>query len=93
MPRLSLALNDRHDPFWDMDGKNARRARIRRKFVRYGTLLVGALLIAVAVTRMPAIDPQFLIFGEGRPILFGALVALLGSTIFIGLAWVRRGSH
>jgi len=93
VPRLSLAFNARHDPFWDMDGKASRRARLRRKFVRYGTLLVGALLIAVAVTRLPAIDPQFLIFGDGRPILFGALIALLGSTILIGLAWVRRGSH
>ena len=93
MPRLSFAPNARHDPFWDMDGRSARRARLRRKFVRYGTLLVGASLIAIAVTRLPAIDPQFLIFGEGRPILFGALIALLGSTILIGLAWVRRGSH
>ena len=89
MPLLSRASGS-HDPYWDMDGKSARRTRLRRKFVRYSTMLIGALLIAVVVTRLPAIDPQFFLSPEGRPFMAGALFALLGSTILIGLAWMRR---
>jgi hypothetical protein len=89
VPRLPLASGS-HDPYWDMDGKSARRARLRRKFVRYSTMVIGALLIAVVVTRLPAIDPQFFLTPEGRPFMAGALFALLGSTILIGLAWMRR---
>jgi hypothetical protein len=92
MPSLSAA-STRRDPFWDLDGTNARRARLRRKITRFVMLAVGVVLIAVVATRLPAIDPQFLINGGGRPILAAAIFALLGSTILIGLAKLRGPAH
>jgi len=89
MARLSLAPG-RHDPFWDMDGRNARRARLRRRIVR--TLMLAVVVIAVAAiaTRLSALDPSFLLTGGGRPILAAAIFALLGATILIGLSKLRH---
>ena len=92
MTRLSPS-GRHHDPFWDMDGKSARRTRLRRKFVRTATLLIVVLLVGVTGTRLPAVDPAFLMSGEGRPIVAGALMALLASTILIALTWMRRSTH
>jgi hypothetical protein len=88
MPQLTHSAD--HDPFWDMDGKGARRARLRRRFVRYAVLLIAILAVGVLVTRLPTVDPQYLISGEGRPIMAGALLALLGSSILMALAWMRK---
>ena len=92
MPLLSAA-STRRDPFWGLDGKSARRTRLRRKITRSVMLAVGVVLIALLATRLPAVDPQFLISGEGRPILAGAIFALLGSTILLGLAKLRGPAH
>lgn len=86
MPRF---LSRRPDPFWD-DGRGARRARVQRRIVRSGVVLIAIILLALLVTRLPAIDPTFLLTGEGRPILAGALLALLGSSVLIGLARMRH---
>lgn len=86
MPQLFA----RRDPFWD-DGRGARRARIRRRIVRFGVLLIGAIVVATVVTRLPAIDPAFLLTGDGKPLTAGALMALLGSAILIALARMRHG--
>ncbi|TMF41069.1 MAG: hypothetical protein E6I26_01670 [Chloroflexi bacterium] len=91
MPRIHAA--DHHDPFWDMDGKGARRTRLRRKFVRTAVYLVALMTLGVGVTRLPAVDPQFLIAGDGRPILAAALMTLLAASILIGLSWMRRAPH
>jgi hypothetical protein len=88
MPLLSAA-STRRDPFWGVDGKCASRSRLRRRITRYVMLAIGVVLVAVLATRLPAVDPQFLISGEGRPILAGAIFALLGSTILLGLAKLR----
>ena len=83
----------RHDPFWDMDGKAAHRARLRRKAVRAVLVLLVVLTIGMLGTSLPAVDPAFVLSGEGRPILAGALLTLLASTILIGLSWMRRPAH
>jgi hypothetical protein len=88
MPQLSLA--GRHDPFWDVDGKGARRSRIRRRFVRASVALIAVLVVAVVVTRLPAVDPQYLVSGDGRPILAGALLALLAAMVLVALARMRH---
>lgn len=93
MPPRSTAPR-RHDPFWDLDGAGARRSRTKRRFARVATWLIVAIVIAVVVTRLPSIDPEFLIRGDGRPLVAGALLALLGAAILLGLARVSRsGSH
>jgi hypothetical protein len=91
MPRLHAA--DGHDPFWDIDGKGARRTRIRRKFVRTAVFLIAALVAVVLVTRLPAIDASFLMVENGRPLLTGVIFALLASTILLGLIRLRRSAH
>lgn len=80
---------DRRDPFWD-DGRGARRARTQRRIVRLGVLLIGAIVLGVVVTRLPAIDPTFVTGDSGRPFLGGALLALLASCILVGLSRMAR---
>ena len=92
MPHLSLPAT-RHDPFWDMDGKGARRTRIRRKVMKAAVYLIVFLTVILVGTRLPAVDPGYLLTGDGRPILAAALLTLLGSTILIGLSWIRRAQH
>jgi hypothetical protein len=88
VPRLSLAR--RHDPFWDIDGQSARRTRTKARLVRYA-MWVGLLtVLAIALTRLPAMDPGFLLRGEGRPLLAGALLTLLGAATLLALARVRH---
>jgi hypothetical protein len=92
VPRLSLAPG-RHDPFWDLDGAGVRRQRTQRRLTRY-VVWVGVLaILAVVLTRLPAIDPEFLIEGGGRPILAGALLTMLGSAALLALARVRHVSR
>lgn len=89
MPRLSRSLRG-HDPFWDLDGEGARRVRTQRRFVRIGTWLIVALIAALIATRLPAVDTEFLIRGEGRPLLAGALMSLLGAFVLLALVRIRR---
>jgi hypothetical protein len=87
MPQLSRSVD--HDPFWDLDGKGAKRSRVRRRFVRTAVLVIGLLFVGVLVTKLPTVDPQYLVAGDGRPVLAGAVLALLASAILIGLSRMR----
>jgi hypothetical protein len=90
--RLPHLSND-HDPFWDMDGKQARHSRLRRRVVRRA-LLILVVLIAVAIAaRLPAVDATEVITGYGRPILAGAIFAVLGVSVLLGLLRIRIASH
>lgn len=86
---MARLFSRRPDPFWD-DGRGARRARLQRRIVRLGVAFIALVLIVLLVTRLPAIDPTFLLTGGGRPILAGALLALLGSSVLLGLARMRH---
>ena len=90
MNRLSLA--NRHDPYWDLDGKGARRSRYRRTFVRWAVRLVVILTIAVLVTRLPAIDPSVLATPAGKPILAAAVLSLLAVFTLLAIVKMRGGS-
>jgi hypothetical protein len=89
MAPLSLA-SGRHDPFWDMDGKSARRSRLRRRIVRFAMLAIVVLAVIAIATRLPTVDPSFLLTGSGRPILAAAIFTLLGATILLGLSKLRH---
>jgi hypothetical protein len=92
MPQLTRP-ND-HDPFWDLDGKGARRSRLRRRFVRSAVALIAVLVLGLVITRVPTIDPQYLISGDGRPVLAGVVLTLLASMILIAVARMRgAASH
>jgi hypothetical protein len=89
MPQPFLT-SSRRDPFWDMDGRGVRRSRNRQKLIRALVFAIVAIVAVVLATRLPAVDPSFLLTGDGRPILAGAIFTLLGSTILLGLARLRN---
>jgi hypothetical protein len=83
----------RHDPYWDLDGAGAQRLRTRQRVVRAAAWLVILLALAFVATRLPSIDPEFLLRGEGRPVMAAALFGLLGSATILALARVRHTSE
>ena len=89
MSRLSLAPN-RHDPYWDVDGAGAQRLRTKQRLVRAAAWLVILVVLGFMATRLPSIDPEFLLRGEGRPVMAAALFGLLGSAAILALARVRN---
>ncbi len=92
MSRPSLASR-RHDPFWDMDGSGVRRTRIQRRLARTLTWLIGILVLGVLATRLPSMDPSFLVTGAGRPILGGAILVLLAASVLLAVAKMRAPFH
>jgi hypothetical protein len=76
-----------------MDGAGARRQRIQRRFVRLFTWLLIVAVFAFAATRLPAIDPEFLVRGDGRPLLAGSLLAILAAAALLALARIRHVSR
>jgi hypothetical protein len=73
-----------------MDGKGARRVRSKRRFVQAAVWFLVVLALAAVSTRLPAVDPEYLIAGGGRPILAGALLAMLGAAALLALSRVRH---
>ena len=92
MSRLPL-IPRRHDPFWDMDGADVRRQRTRQRAIRLASWLVVMVVLAVVVTRLPSIDPEFLVQGEGRPLLAGAMLTMLAAATLLALARIRFASR
>ena len=92
MHRLSLAPR-RHDPYWDMDGRGARRVRTKRRFAQAVVWSLVVLALAYMSTRLPTIDPEYLVTGGGRPILAGALLTLLGAAALLALSRVRHANR
>jgi hypothetical protein len=90
--RLSHAPQ-RHDPYWDLDGSGVRKSRLQRKAIRRIVTLLGIVLIAIVVTRLPPVDPAVLMSPEGRPLLAGALLCLLGVSVLLALARMRYVSR
>jgi hypothetical protein len=93
MQRPSRTLR-RHDPFWDLDGKAARRSRTQRRFLRAGLVVLAAMFVALVVARLPAFDPQLITTnGSLRPVLAAALLLLLISCILVAAARIRTTSE
>ena len=87
MPTLPLI---RRDPYWDMDGTGARRARVRKALVRYTAWLLILAVFVLFALNLPTIDPEYLIRGDGRLILAAALLTLLGSAALLALARIHH---
>jgi hypothetical protein len=88
VPRLPMPI--RRDPYWEVDGAGARRQRTKQRLVRYVAWLLIVAVFAVAASNLPSIDPEYLIRGEGRPFLAGAMLGLLGAAALLALARIRR---
>jgi hypothetical protein len=91
VPRLSLS--PRHDPYWDLDGAGVHRDRTRRRAIRTAIWFAVVLALAFVATRLPAVDSEYLIQGEGRPVLAGAMLAILAAAALLALARIRHVSH
>jgi hypothetical protein len=76
-----------------MDGAGARRQRAKRRIVRFVTWILALAVVAVASLHLPSIDPEYLVHGEGRPVMAAALLALLGSAAILALARIRHSAH
>jgi len=86
--RSSRAPN-RHDPYWDLDGAGVRRTREQRRHVRGAAMLAAIVLVLLLVSRLPAIDPTVLTTPEGKPLLAGALLCLLATSVLLAIARIR----
>ena len=89
MSRLSPTLR-RPDPSWDLDGAGVQRLRTKRRVVRSAIWLVVIVALAFLATRLPTVDPTYLIQGEGRPVMAAAMLGLLGSAAILALARIRH---
>jgi hypothetical protein len=76
-----------------MDGAGARRQRAKRRIVRFVTWILALAVVAVASLHLPSIDPEYLVRGEGRPVMAAALLGLLGSAAILALARIRHSAH
>lgn len=92
MRRLTLTPNH-HDPYWDMDGKNAHRSRILRRFAHWAKILIVVLTLALLATRLPSIDPSILTGPAGKPILAAAIFSILGAAALLAVARIRSVSR
>ena len=55
--------------------------------------LVVMSILGYVVTLLPSIDPEYLIRGDGRPILAGAMLTMLGAATLLALARIRHVSQ
>ncbi len=92
MTRLTQTLR-RHDPYWDMDGAGARHERTRQRLVRLATWVAIVAILGIVATRLPTLDPEFLLRGEGRPIFAVALMTILASATLLALVRIRHASR
>jgi hypothetical protein len=76
-----------------MDGKGARRVRTKRRFAQLAVWFLVVVALAFVATRLPAVDPEYLIAGGGRPILAGSLLSMLGAAALLALSRVRHVSR
>jgi hypothetical protein len=94
MPRLSL-IPQRHDPFWDLDGKAARRSRSVRTVVHLVLAVLAVVFLAFVASRVSSFDPGLVTSnGSLRPVLAVALLSLLAACILVAGARIRgHGTH
>lgn len=86
----ALSRFRRRDPFWDYDGKSARRQRSKQRVVRFLLAVLAIVFLAVVATNLPEVDQEFILTGPGRPILIGSLMVLLAACVLAGLARLRH---
>jgi len=83
----------RHDPYWDLDGTGARQQRNKQRLNKLAAWFAVVLVLAAVATQLPAIDPEYLTHGAGRPILAAALMAILAAAALLALARIRYVSR
>ena len=92
MTRQSTAPRH-HDPYWDMDGAGVQRRRTKRRIIRTLIWFIVVLALAFLATRLPTLDPNYVIQGEGRSVLAAALLGILGSAAGLALVRIRHTSR
>ena len=66
---------ERRDPFWDVQGQNARRTRTRQRIVATMVVALSATILVLILDRLFTVDAGQILVGPGRPLVFSALVA------------------
>ena len=82
----------RHDPYWDLDGAGCTPPG---PSTGSSGSRPGSPSCWYWLRRDPTaeLDPEYLIHGEGRPVLAAALFGLAGSAAVLALARIRHASH
>jgi hypothetical protein len=76
-----------------MDGRGARRVRTKRRLAQAAVWFLVLSALVLVATRLPTVDPEYLIAGDGRPILASSLLSLLGAAALLALSRVRHVSR
>ncbi len=80
----------RRDPFWDMDGRSARRERTLRRLLLIVVALLATALLAMILARLPTVDVRELIVGPQRSVVVGALLADVAACLMIVAGRLRQ---
>ncbi|HEU4673977.1 MAG TPA: hypothetical protein VFS32_13880 [Candidatus Limnocylindrales bacterium] len=72
----------RHDPFWGLDGRSARRERIFRRALLVVVVGLAAGLLAMMLLRTLTLDAHALVAGH-RTVLVGALLADVAACLLL----------
>jgi DNA-binding transcriptional LysR family regulator len=81
----------RSDPYWDLDGRAARDARRQQRIVGSIIVILSAVILALIVARLPAVDAAALVTGPSRPLVLTSLAVDVMACCLIFARDSRRG--
>jgi hypothetical protein len=87
---LAVTPFARRDPWWDLDGRGARRDRVQRRLVGFVVVVLSATLLALILAALPRVDARSIVLGPDRPVVAAAALADIGACLLIVLHQVRR---
>jgi len=79
-------LNQRRDPFWDIDGAAARYGRRKRRLVALIVMALSAVILALILVRVASVDAAAIITGPSRSLI---LASLVGDAVACCLVFAR----
>ncbi|HEY3522894.1 MAG TPA: hypothetical protein VGK63_04265 [Candidatus Limnocylindrales bacterium] len=84
-----MVLSLRRDPFWDLDGRSARRERVLRRMLVVVVAALAATLLAMILGRLTSVDAHALMTGY-RTALIGALLADVAACLLLVVGRLRE---
>jgi hypothetical protein len=83
-------LSRRRDPWWDLDGRSARRERTNRRVLGFVVVVLAATLLALILARLPAVDVHELVTGPRRTVIVGVLLADVAACLLLVAGRMRE---
>lgn len=65
-----MQFRRRRDPFWDLEGRNARHSRAARRMVGIVVILLSAVILALLLARIATINAHEVLLGPTRQLVF-----------------------